>query len=346
MKLTKKQLSRLIEGYLMEAFVQPYAVVDSSFIDRLESIKSGASSSLKRGEKSDDVKNLQNFIHYFGEKLPNYGSDSDFGRETRNAVKTFQNALGLDDDGIIGKNTAAGLLHILQKAKESGRDPVVDNAEEFEGPPEPPLDFSQTRSFAKSFPGAAAAKPTPKPSSDSYEIDLDKYDVTIARRRYPIFTTSGKQSHMTRSGAGDNMLKTLEMYRELQSRVSFLVPIVDGIAKKGTSRERETKNSQHFHGKALDLRIREMSDDQKIELVAAASEVGFTSMGFGYNKFHIDWRSRNSNGKFSSWDYGVSKFAGVSVRDLKRWVKNGGVRGGPLVDRKTGETIIDSKFMS
>lgn len=56
---------------------------------------------LKRGCEGDDVKELQADLMKLGYALPKYGADGDYGSETERAVKQFQLAYGLPDDGVM-----------------------------------------------------------------------------------------------------------------------------------------------------------------------------------------------------------------------------------------------------
>ena len=56
---------------------------------------------LKKGCEGEDVKELQNDLMKLGYALPNYGADGDYGSETEKAVKQFQLAHGLADDGVM-----------------------------------------------------------------------------------------------------------------------------------------------------------------------------------------------------------------------------------------------------
>lgn len=51
------------------------------------------------------VKKLQQDLLSIGERLPKYGADSDFGKETVLAVKSVQRKAGLAVDGVVGKDT-------------------------------------------------------------------------------------------------------------------------------------------------------------------------------------------------------------------------------------------------
>ena len=61
---------------------------------------------LKKGSKGDEVVALQHLLNVEGYKLT---IDGDFGAKTESAVKMFQKAHGLDDDGIVGAKTWAAL---------------------------------------------------------------------------------------------------------------------------------------------------------------------------------------------------------------------------------------------
>ena len=56
---------------------------------------------LKKGDKGDDVKELQADLITLGYSLPKYGADGDYGKETEEAVKAFQLGHGLPDDGVM-----------------------------------------------------------------------------------------------------------------------------------------------------------------------------------------------------------------------------------------------------
>ena len=61
---------------------------------------------LKKGSKGDDVIALQHLLNVEGYKLT---IDGDFGAKTETAVKMYQKAHGLEDDGIVGAKTWAAL---------------------------------------------------------------------------------------------------------------------------------------------------------------------------------------------------------------------------------------------
>ena len=73
---------------------------------------------LGRGDKGDDVKQLQTQLIKLGYRLPLYGADGDFGAETDTAVRLFQQKNGLRVDGIVGNNTREKIEQLLKASAE------------------------------------------------------------------------------------------------------------------------------------------------------------------------------------------------------------------------------------
>ena len=67
---------------------------------------------LRRGANGDEVKELQRLL-----ALPSAEQDGDFGRGTEAAVKAFQRARGLSDDGVVGPSTWPKLRAAHQQSK-------------------------------------------------------------------------------------------------------------------------------------------------------------------------------------------------------------------------------------
>ena len=64
---------------------------------------------LRKGDKGEDVRVLQNKLLALGYGLPKYGADGSYGAETAAAVMAFQTDKGLLVDGICGPITQAAL---------------------------------------------------------------------------------------------------------------------------------------------------------------------------------------------------------------------------------------------
>lgn len=98
---------KFIRGYGLPKFSSK---VNSTISNTKESVFMMELPILRQGSKGEFVKALQ--ILLMGRKfsLPKYGADGSYGPETVNAVKAFQKAKGLAQDGIAGKNTFSKLL--------------------------------------------------------------------------------------------------------------------------------------------------------------------------------------------------------------------------------------------
>lgn len=64
---------------------------------------------LRKGDKGEAVAALQKKLIGLGYDLGKWGADGDFGAATEKAVKAFQKASGLVDDGIVGEKTRKAL---------------------------------------------------------------------------------------------------------------------------------------------------------------------------------------------------------------------------------------------
>jgi hypothetical protein len=137
------------------------------------------------------------------------------------------------------------------------------------------------------------------------------------RSMNPLFTLNGQQSSSVRNTAGDVMQnQTLPRARRMAGILGRPLIINDAIAKRGTSREGETQGSMHFHGRALDISTNGMNNQQKLELVQAALQAGFTGFGFGNTILHVDTGPRRH------WSYNNSSFGGMQVSQLGSIVRS------------------------
>lgn len=64
---------------------------------------------LRKGDKGEEVRVLQNKLLALGYSLPKYGADGSYGAETTAAIMAFQTDKGLAVDGICGPITQAAL---------------------------------------------------------------------------------------------------------------------------------------------------------------------------------------------------------------------------------------------
>lgn len=84
---------------------------------------------LRKGDKGEAVRELQEALVGRGYDLPSSGIDGDYGNETRGAVIAFQQDAGLAVDGVVGPATWAA-LDVAQIAPEEK--PEGDNPDEWE----------------------------------------------------------------------------------------------------------------------------------------------------------------------------------------------------------------------
>ena len=74
---------------------------------------------LRRGSAGVAVKRMQKLLLSKGLKLPLHGADAEFGKETEVAVKAFQKAQKLKEDGVVGEKTWGALLAETDKPVEN-----------------------------------------------------------------------------------------------------------------------------------------------------------------------------------------------------------------------------------
>jgi hypothetical protein len=158
--------------------------------------------------------------------------------------------------------------------------------------------------------------------SDTGPVSLLPQGVVASSVMNPLIDSLDGASRLTKKGADDRLKETLAgpmaaLSTSFSQATGKEVVINDAIAKKGTSRERSTPGSRHFHGDALDLAIGHLSPEEQLELFRQAKQAGFTGFGFGKGILHVD------RGAKRAWAYGNSQFgqSGVSTRDLIKEAK-------------------------
>ncbi|WP_078428754.1 N-acetylmuramoyl-L-alanine amidase [Alkalihalobacterium alkalinitrilicum] len=70
---------------------------------------------IKNGDREETVRSLQNKLLAAGERLPRFGADGHFGKETEDAVKAFQARQNILVDGLVGNQTRNALDAVLPK---------------------------------------------------------------------------------------------------------------------------------------------------------------------------------------------------------------------------------------
>jgi len=232
-------------------------------------------------EEKEQVSQVQHILSVLGYDVGPTGVDGKYGSNTARAVAAFKSDYNIPGGGdVFGEPS-------LQAIEKLGRG-ELQPARPFRGSSN--SSSNRPRGGRQDSPSSEFTRPT---SSGA------------------LFTLDGSQSRMTSRDAEANMDATLAgPYREMVRLFGREVGINDAIARAGTSRETNTPGSQHFHGRALDLNISGMRDNDKLRLVQAARRAGFSGFGFGSNVLHVD------TGPNRYWDYDISTFGGVSVASL------------------------------
>lgn len=150
------------------------------------------------------------------------------------------------------------------------------------------------------------------------KVDVFGATAYASEANNPLFHTEDDgHSHLVKPGASEKMAEVIAgPFQKAQEIFGKPIVINDAIAKKGTSREKETKGSRHFHGDALDISTKGLSNAEKIKLVDALKEAGFTGFGFGNTIIHADM------GKKRGWAYSNKQFAGRPVSEMINRIKS------------------------
>jgi len=147
--------------------------------------------------------------------------------------------------------------------------------------------------------------------------NFDTYGINVSSTLKPLLYTLNGASSAVQPGALANMKSLLQNeYQTLQKKFKAPLTINDAIAKSSTSRNTNFSppfGSQHFYGRAIDIDISGFGNNDRIRLVDAAIEAGFTGFGLGNNILHLDLRPQTKTGnKRDAWNYSNTNFAGRS----------------------------------
>ena len=235
-------------------------------------------------EDIEAVRAMQTRLEDLGYSVGSTGIDGKYGPRTQRAVSAFKRDFNISDDDR-GRSISSQELQQMQRAEPK------DN-------PTPTGNEGGGR--------AGTGIVLPDPEGD----DSGNGELRVNPNMNPSFDQDGRWSRMTQADADSEMAATLRIARRMAAIFGSPITINDAIALSGTSRERETQGSQHFQGTALDLSVAGLSDEEKLQMVNAALQAGFTGFGFGTNILHVD------RGPRRHWAYGNSTYGGESVGNL------------------------------
>ena len=86
---------------------------------------------LEKGDKGNDVKELQKMLIACGYSCGTAGADGDYGNDTIKAIKKFQKAYKLTVDGIAGQATMSKLKEVNKKKTDKSSEVKIDSAAYF-----------------------------------------------------------------------------------------------------------------------------------------------------------------------------------------------------------------------
>jgi len=139
-------------------------------------------------------------------------------------------------------------------------------------------------------PGTAAAL-TPPQITNSEPIDPEIEDPINAdedefvKKEGVILDPAESNASFVQPTAKTNIQRTLGVFSKMEEIYGDKLTITDAIpAKNGT----RSPQSQHFYGRALDVRITDKTNAQKEQMLKAAISAGFTGFGLGEYIMHID----------------------------------------------------------
>lgn len=240
-------------------------------------------------EDMDNVRQLQTKLEELGYSVGSTGIDGKYGPRTTRAIRSFKQDFEI--------STPANVVSQQELAAMMSAQPV-----------ENPTPTGNEATYGRQGRRGDGTVDLPAPEGGG------SGQLRLNNGMGPLLDLDGSQSRLTQRDAGAEMQATIRMARRMAEIFGQPITINDAIAKAGTSRERNTQGSQHFHGTALDLDTSSFSDEEKLQLVSAAMQAGFTGFGFGNNILHVD------RGPRRHWAYGNSTYGGVSVADLGRAV--------------------------
>lgn len=102
-----------MDGFRKDVAAKVGKVVASTVNTTQKAVKRTATVTLpylEYGDNGNSVKALQGALFAFGYVCGIAGIDGDFGKDTKTAVMKYQKSKGLDDDGVVGKDTWTKLL--------------------------------------------------------------------------------------------------------------------------------------------------------------------------------------------------------------------------------------------
>lgn len=156
-------------------------------------------------------------------------------------------------------------------------------------------------------------------NEDPVNIDEDGF----VRKEGVILDPANSNASNVQASAKVNIQRTLGVFSKMEEIYGDKITITDAIPATNGGR---SSQSQHFYGRALDVRISDKTNSQKEQMLKAAIQAGFTGFGLGSTIMHIDlgpkryWGYTSSGNATSirSGHAGAKPFAG---KPLSHWAQ-------------------------
>ena len=175
-------------------------------------------------------------------------------------------------------------------------------------------------------PGTAPAL-TPSQLTNSQPIDPGLEDPInvdedgFSTKEGVILDPANSNASYVQPDAKTNIQRTLGVFSKMQEIYGDKLTITDAIPSTNGGR---SPQSQHFYGRALDIRITDKTNAQKEQMLKAAISAGFTGFGLGSTIMHVDlgprrywgYTSTGNSTSRSDGHAGAKPFAG---KPLSHW---------------------------
>lgn len=295
----------------------------------------------------ENKKDFENVTLKVTEALYRPGPTEVVTPDSINDLKSKGRAVVYDVMGVNGESDRAVLFDIIVKFKDTmyydklilSYDTIDVNAKEgltariIVTLPELDDNWSGTysRNIETQFNGNLLAKdefvealpyPVDATTTSAGDVDLDQNGTQFETRLgnsdkgLAQIVRSRKTHPEVQPGAQQTLEKLLaNEFQLLQQYWGGELVIVDALPHLDTDRRPPSRggSSQHWFGRAIDIDVTGMTNNEQNKLAAAAAKAGFRGFGFGNTILHLDI------GRKRRWNYQNANWAGQPITDWYSW---------------------------
>lgn len=231
----------------------------------------------------------------------------DDAMESRVALAADDAVAAYDSDGDVKSALAAGAFVIDRMARQNGWSPEEAEvrktefrskalravvARRGEDDPAAALAYAKANSDDLTGQDMAAIEASLMPEAKRRAGAAWASGVVSGRRNDNFITSENHSPDISRVKPA-----VLDRFAQLQGVLNRQIPINSGFRDpERNERADGVKKSQHMHGNALDLDVSDMSREERLEVIRAASALGFTGIGVYNNAIHLDIGPRRAWG--------------------------------------------------